>query len=386
MLRYLPLILKNCWRNRRRTILTVASIGVSMCLLGVMIAMFHAFYLSDPAPAQALRLVVRNHISLAQWLPLSYRNTIEHVPGVRMTMIYNYFGGSYKDTRDPKNQFARFAVEPEKLFTIFGEYRMPDDQKQAFLKERAACLIGRDLANSLKLNVGDRIHIIGDIYPGDFDFTVRGVFDSPQASDVLYFNKEYLEESMPEGRRGRVGMFYILIDDPAHSARVAQTIDEQFHNATQQTKTETEQAFVVSFLSLLGNVKMLLLGISGAVVFTILLVSANTMAMSVRERVREVGVLKTLGFTPEAVLGLVLGEAVAISLVGGAIGYLISTFLMRGVAKSPFGGFLPPMADFNPAVALTCVAAAAAIGFLSSLVPALNASRIPIVEALRSTD
>jgi putative ABC transport system permease protein len=203
---------------------------------------------------------------------------------------------------------------------------------------------------------------------------------------VLYFNKEYLEESMPEGRRGRVGMFYILIDDPAHSARVAQTIDEQFHNATQQTKTETEQAFVVSFLSLLGNVKMLLLGISGAVVFTILLVSANTMAMSVRERVREVGVLKTLGFTPEAVLGLVLGEAVAISLVGGAIGYLISTFLMRGVAKSPFGGFLPPMADFNPAVALTCVAAAAAIGFLSSLVPALNASRIPIVEALRSTD
>jgi putative ABC transport system permease protein len=303
-----------------------------------------------------------------------------------MTMIYNYFGGSYKDTRDPKNQFARFAVEPEKLFTIFGEYRMPDDQKQAFLKERAACLIGRDLANSLKLNVGDRIHIIGDIYPGDFDFTVRGVFDSPQASDVLYFNKEYLEESMPEGRRGRVGMFYILIDDPAHSARVAQTIDEQFHNATQQTKTETEQAFVVSFLSLLGNVKMLLLGISGAVVFTILLVSANTMAMSVRERVREVGVLKTLGFTPEAVLGLVLGEAVAISLVGGAIGYLISTFLMRGVAKSPFGGFLPPMADFNPAVALTCVAAAAAIGFLSSLVPALNASRIPIVEALRSTD
>ena len=386
MLRYLPLILKNCWRNRRRTILTVASIGVSMCLLGVMIAMFHAFYLSAPAPAQALRLIVRNHISLAQVIPLSYRNTIEHVPGVRETMIYNWFGGTYKDSRDPKNQFARFAVEPEKLFTIYGEFQIPDDQKRAFLKERAACVIGRDLANSLKLNIGDRIHIIGDIYPGDYDFNVRGIFDSPQASDVMFFNKEYLDQSLPKRRRGNVGMFYVLIDDPSHSSRVAQTIDGGFHNSTAQTKTETEQAFVVGFLSLLGNVKMLLLGISGAVVFTILLVSANTMAMSVRERVREVGVLKTLGFTPQAVLGLVLGEAVAISLVGGALGYFISTFLMRGVAKSPFGGFLPPMGAFNLPVAFTCVATAAAIGFLSSLVPALNASRISIVEALRSTD
>jgi putative ABC transport system permease protein len=386
MLRYLPLILKNCWRNRRRTILTVASIGVSMCLLGVMIAMFHAFYLSDPAPDQALRLIVRNHISLAQSIPLSYRNTIERVPGVRMTMIYNWFGGSYKDSRDPKNQFARFAVEPEKLFTVFGEYRIPDDQKQAFLKERPSCVIGRDLANSLSLHVGDRIHIIGDIYPGDFDFTVRGIFDSPRASDVMFFNKEYLDQSLPERRRGAVLMFSVLIDDPSHSSRVAQAIDEKFRNSTAQTKTETEQAFVVSFLSLLGNVKMLLLGISGAVVFTILLVSANTMAMSVRERVREVGVLKTLGFTPQAVLGLVLGEAVAISLVGGAIGYFISTFIMGVVAKSPFGGFLPPMANFNAPVAFTCVATAAAIGLLSSLVPALHASRISIVEALRSTD
>jgi putative ABC transport system permease protein len=386
MLRYLPLILKNCWRNRRRTILTVASIGVSMCLLGVMIAMFHAFYLSDPAPDQALRLIVRNHISLAQAIPLSYRNNIEHVPGVRESMIYNWFGGSYKDTRDPKNQFARFAVEPDKLFKIFREYQIPDDQKQAFLKERAACVIGRDLANSLKLNVGDRIHIIGDIYPGDFDFTIRGIFDSPRASAVMFFNKEYLDQSMPERRRGNVGMFYLLIDDPSHSSSVARTIDDQFHNSTAQTKTETEQAFVVGFLSLLGNVKMLLMGISGAVVFTILLVSANTMAMSVRERVREVGVLKTLGFTPQAVLVLVLGEAVAISLVGGTFGYFISTFLMRGVAKSPFGGFLPPMATFNPTVAFACVATAAAIGLLSSLVPALNASRISIVEALRSTD
>ena len=386
MLRYLPLILKNCWRNRRRTILTVASIGVSMCLLGVMIAMFHAFYLSDPAPAPALRLVVRNRISLAQAFPLSYRNNIEHVGGVRETMIYNWFGGTYKDSRDPKNQFARFAIEPERLFTVFGEYRIPQDQKQAFLKERAACIIGRDLANSVQLHIGDRIHIVGDVYPGDFDFTVRGIFDSPEASDVMYFNKEYLDQSLPERRRGNLSMLYVLIDDPSHSASVAQAIDDGFRNSTAQTKTETEQAFVVSFLSLLGNVKLLLLGISAAVVFTILLVSANTMAMSVRERVREVGVLKTLGFTPEAVLGLVLGEAVTISLVGGAIGYFISTFLMRGVAKSPFGGFLPPMSGFNPGVALTCVATAGAIGLFSSLVPALNASRISIVEALRSTD
>ncbi len=385
-LRYLPLILKNCWRNRRRTILTILSIGVSMCLLGVMIAMYHAFFLSDPLPDEALRVWTRNRVSFTVAIPQSYQAQIRKVPGVREVMVVDWFGGTYKDSRDPKNMFARFATEPQKLFTVFGEFRMPEDQKKAFLEDRTGCVIGRDLANKFNFHVGDRLHLMGDIYQGDYDFTIRGIFDSPRASDLMYFNKEYIEQGMSERRRGNVGMYVTLIDDPNHAGRIAEEVDNEFRNATAQTRTETEQAFSVGFLALLGNVKMFLIGISAAVMFTILLVSANTMAMSVRERVREVGVLKTLGFTPGTILGLILGEAALISVAGGTLGYLISTVLLRGVAKSPFGGFLPPMKIFDTPVALVCVATAAVIGMISSLVPAMNASRTSIVQALRTTD
>jgi putative ABC transport system permease protein len=384
--RYLPLILKNSWRNRRRTVLTIISIGISMCLLGVMMTMYHAFYLSAPAPAAARRLVTRNRISLTVSLPRSYMQRIQQVPGVVEAMTFNWFGGTYKDARDPKNQFARFAVEPEKFFREFFDFRIPEDQKRDFIKDRTGCLIGRDLANTLNFKIGDRIHLNGDIYPGDFEFTVRGIFDADQASQLMYFNKEYIDESLPERRRGQVGIIYILIDDPSHSARIAQAIDDEFRNSPNQTKTEDEQAFGVGFLSLLGNVKAFLMAISAAVMFTILLVSANTMAMSVRERRKEVGVLKTLGFTRGAILGMILGEAAAISVVGGAIGFFISTFLVRAVVKTPIGGFLPPLPFIEPSVAVACLLTAAVIAVASSLVPALGASRTSIVEALRSTD
>lgn len=385
-MRYVPLVLKNCWRNRRRTTLTIVSLGISMCLLGVVIAMFHGLFMSKPQADAALRLVTRNRISLAVTFPLAYRERIRQIPGVRETMIYNWFGGVYKDAREARNNFARFGVEPDKLFKIFPEWKIPDDQKQAFMHERTACVIGRDLANQFGFKLGDRITLTGDIYPGTFDFTVRGIFDAPENSTVLLFNKEYIDQSLPERRRGQVDIFYVLIDDPQHSSQIASAIDDTFRNSTAQTKTESEQAFVVGFLSLLGDVKMYLVGICAAVVFTMLLVSANTMAMSVRERIREVGVLKTLGFPRGTVLGLILGEAVSISMAGGAIGYLISTVLLRGVTKSPMGGFLPAMQVFDPVIALVCILIAAAVGLISSLVPALGASRTSIVEALRSTD
>jgi putative ABC transport system permease protein len=386
MLRYLPLILKNCWRNRRRTVLTIASIGVSMCLLGVMMTMYHAFYLSEPQADEALRLVVRNRVSLTVPVPLAYMSRIKQIPGVQEAMVGNWFGGTFKDNRDPKNMFARFAVEPAKLFTVYGEMRMPEDQKTAFLKDRSGCIIGRDVANNHNLKVGDRIPLIGDIYPGNYEFTIRGIFDWPRNSEVMYFDKEYLEQSMSERRRGNVGLYYVRIDDPRNAGRISAAIDGEFRNSTAETKTETEQAFTVGFLSLLGNVKMFLIAISAAVTFTILLVSANTMAMSVRERVREVGVLKTLGFAQGEILGLILGEAIAISIAGGLIGYLISTGLMQMISKSPIGGFLPTLPLIEPPVAAACIATAGLVGLMSALVPAMGASRMPIVQALRTTD
>ncbi len=386
MFRYLPLIVKNCWRNRRRTILTIVSIGVSMCLLGVLVAVYHAMYLSDATPEQALRLITRNRISLTVPIPLFYRERIRQIPGVKEIMTSQWYGGVYKDARDPKNFFARFGVQPEKLFPIMSELRIPEDQKQAFIKDRTGAVIGRDLADKFNFKVGDRITLTGDIFPGTLELTVRGIFDSPRKSEVLYFNWAYIEEGLPALRKGNVGTFTILCDNADVVPRVAKAVDDEFHNAPVQTRTETEQAFTLSFASFLGNVKLFLLSISAAVMFTILLVSANTMAMSVRERVREVGVLKTLGFTGGNILLIILGEAVAISAAGGVIGFLLSTFLTGGVQKSPAGFFLPPIRPFDPTVAGVCVLVAVSIGLLSSFVPAWSASRTPIVEALRSTD
>ncbi len=383
MFRFLPLVLKNCWRNRRRTFLTIASISISMCLLGVMIAMYHALYLSDAPPEQALRLVTRNRVSLTQQMPESYKNRIKQIPGVREVMISQWFNGTYKD---PKNFFARFAADSEKVFTIYQELKIPNDQRIAFERDRTGCVIGRDLANKYKLNIGDRMALVGDIFPGNYEFTIRGIFDSPRASEIMYFNREYLEQSLPERRRGQAGVFTMLIDDPSSAGRIAAAIDNEYRNAPAQTKTESEQQYLLGFVSMLGNVKVFLIAICAAVMFTILLVSANTMAMSVRERVREVGVLKTLGFTDGNVLGMILGEAIAISLLGGTIGFLLSTVLVGGVGHSPAGGLLPPLQPFEPSVAAACILTAVVIGFVSSLVPALGAARTPIVDALRSTD
>ena len=386
MFRYVPLIVKNCWRNRRRTTLTIASIGVSMCLLGVLIAVYHALYLSDATPEQALRLVTRNRVSLTLPIPLYYQQRVAQIAGVKEVMNSQWFNGVYKDARDPKNFFARFGVEPEKLFRIYGELKIPEDQKQAFIHDRTGCVIGRDLARKFNFQVGDRISIIGDIYPGTLELTVRGIFDSPRNSEMLYFNWAYVREGLPETRKGEVGTFDILCDNTGVVTHIAKTVDDEFHNSPVQTRTESEQAFMLSFVGMLGNVKLFLLSICGAVMFTILLVSGNTMAMSVRERVREVGVLKTLGFTGLNILFIILGEACVISFTGGAVGFLLSAFMLGGVQRSPAGMFLPPMQRFDPTVASACILAALAIGFVSSFIPAWNASRTNIVEALRSTD
>jgi len=385
VLRHLPLILKNCWRNRRRTILTVLSISVSLCLLGVMMAIYHAFYFQEASPYQALRLIVRNRVSLAFGMPQFYREKIQQIPGVRDTCIEQWFGGMYIDRR-PEHMFARFAVEPAKKLILRGELQLPEDQRKAFLNERTACIVGRALANKQKFKLGRKITLQGDIYPYNLELTIRGIFDAPENDEVLYFNRDYLEESLPVGRRGGAGMINILAAGVEDVPRIETAVDDLFHNSTIQTKTESESAFSLSFVSMLGNVKAFLLAVLGAVTFTILLVSANTIAMSVRERTREVGILKTLGYTPGAILGIILGEALAIALAGGVVGIVLASVMTGAVRK------LPTMMDqlqhltLLPQVAAVCLAVAALVGLLSAVIPAFNASRMSILEALRSTD
>lgn len=381
MFRYIPLMWKNSLRNRRRSLLTIASVAASLCLLGVLMAMYNALFISEEAsPAQALRLVTRNKISLTVSLPRSYGQKIAAVPGVQEVMINQWFGGVYKE---PKNFFARMAVEPAKFFKVFSEFQLPEEQKKAFQHERSACLVGRALATKYDLKLGDHVQLKGDIFPINLDLIVRGIYDSAENDDALYFDYEYLIQSLPSTRRDFAGTFEVLADKPDSVAAIARTIDDLFRNSTTQTKTESERQFQLGFLSLIGNVKAFLLAICAAVTFTILLVSGNTMAMSVRERVKEVGVLKTLGFTNGAVLGIILGEAAVISLLGGLIGSAIAAFLIAGIRHAPVPIAQLKTLTLAPPVAVVCVLVALFIGLVSSFIPAYNASRTSILDALR---
>lgn len=388
MFRHLPLIFKNSLRNRRRSLLTIVSIAASLCLLGLLLAFYHSFYYVEATPEQALRLITRNRISLANPLPLAYQQQIKQVPGVKEAMIFQWFGGTYKDARDPANFFARFAIEGDKLAVVSPEYKLPEAERAAFLQEPSACIVGRKTANRHNFKVGDRIIVDGDIFPVKLDLVIRGIFDCEIDNETLFFHYKYLNESLAAQPQFRdvVGTYTIRLERIEDANPVAKAIDDKFRNAPVQTKTETEQAFALSFVGFLGNVKLILLTICAAVTFTILLVSGNTMAMAVRERVREVGVLKTLGYTNGIILSVLIGEAMFISLIGGVLGLLLATGLIAMLRTLPSTFINMGILTVPPWVTLSCLLIAVTIGLASSIVPAWGASRRSIVEALRFTD
>jgi putative ABC transport system permease protein len=387
MFRYFSLAAKNTLRNRRRSILTISSIAVSLCLLGVLIAIYHALFFGQATPGQALRIVTRHKVSLAQAIPAAYEDKIRAVRGVKEVSPWNWYGGTYKDSRDPDNMFARFGVDPKAFMAIRTQMVMPDDERRAFITDQTGCVVSRDLAKKLNFKIGDRINLTGDIYPGTLELKVVGIFEDPDAPSSLYFNIKYLRESLPVSRRSLDSIIAILADNPDDVPRIAKTIDDMFAEASPPTKTESEQQFALSFVSFLGNIKLFLMSICAAVTFTILLVSGNTMAMSVRERIKEVGILKTLGFTQESILGMIIGEAIVIALVGGALGLLLASFLavLVGHSAGRYGiGGLQNL-SLTPVTILISLAVAAGIGLISSCIPAWNAARTNILDSLRSS-
>jgi putative ABC transport system permease protein len=386
-MKFLPLIVKNCLRNRRRSILTIASLAVSLCLLGVMMALYYALFFGGAPKAQARRLVTRHKVSIVFQMPLYYRQQIAKVPGVEEVAVWQWYGGVYKDARDQRNFFARLGVEADKLFKVYTNYVMPEEEKQAFIRDPAGCVVNKALADRFGFKVGDKILIKGDIFPFDLDLTVRGIYSAPDGEDeTLWFNFKYLENALRNSSRLAAGTFTILAKTEDDVPRIAREIDQMFANAPTPTKTESEYAFGLSFLSFLGNIKVILMSICGAVTFTILLISANTMAMSVRERVREVGVLKTIGFQNGTILGLILGEAAFIAVIGGAIGLFIAQGLCAIIRQGPAILQQTKTLTIQPPILLLLLGVSLFIGVSSALVPAWNASRTNIIDALRFTD
>jgi putative ABC transport system permease protein len=381
MLRLGPLILRNVLRNRRRSILTLASIAVSLALLALLIAMYQSFFYDGPAtPSEAARLICRHRVSLTQNLPASHQQKIKNVEGVAHVSAWTWFQGVYKE---PKNFFARFAVDPDIIFEIRKDWELPPEQFAAFKRDRTACVIGEKIAKQYGIKVGDKVTIVGDIYNVTLELTCVGIYKHPPATECLIFQREYLTQLLPKDSKERdaVGTYTILATSPEMVPRVAKAIDAMFENSPYPTRTESEKEFSRSFMAFLGNIKLFLAAICAAVTFTILLVSANTVAMAVRERTREIAILRTLGYTPAEILQLVLGESVVISLIGGVVGLGLGYLLALGMAQSGFFGFTG-MKWQTMAIVLGM---AAVVGLVAALVPALIASRKNVVESLRFT-
>jgi putative ABC transport system permease protein len=373
-------VTKNAFRNKRRSILTVASIGVSLLLLTFMMTIWHGFYLDKGSAESTRRLVTRHRVSLTFSLPGFYREKIRAVPGVEAVVPNSWFGGLYKDDK-PENFFAQFGTDPDEFPKVYPEMVIAPDQLVAWQRDRAGVIVNDDLAQQHGWKLGDRIIVQGTIYPVNLELTIRGIYHWPTANKTVYFNTKYVEEAVPFFK-GQAGTFSIMSASSDDVAKVAAAVDDMFRNSPQPTKTESEKAFGLSFVNMLGNVKAFILTICMAVVFTTLLVSANTMAMSIRERTREVAVLKTLGFERRTILGLFVGEAMALSIAGGLFGCGFAWLLLTLMKQSPMGFFLAQM-SVTPGTLGIGLLAAAMVGFLSSLVPSYNASKVEIVEGLR---
>ena len=377
-MRFLPLILKNTLRNKRRTILTVLSIGMSLFLITTLRTLLTS--LEDPnlTPESALRLVTRHKVSLANVMPVAYADRIRRIPGVEEVNANQWFGGIYQD---PANFFENFAVDHETFFTVYPDIETSPAEREAFEAERMASLVGVNLAERFGWKIGDRVTLEGTFTPFDVETIVSGFVSGANSENTFYFRWDYFDELFE--RAGIAGTFTIRAESAELIPAVIESIDAEFANTNAPTKTESEKSFILGFMEMWGNIRALIVSISTVVLFTIILVAANTMAMSIRERTGEIAILKTLGFNRQQVLGLIVVESVTIALAGGLLGSLGARYLYGSIDFNQMTmGFIPQFIVRWDTVALAA-AIALSVAVISTVVPAYNASRLSIVDAVR---
>jgi len=377
-MKYLPLIIANLFRKKLRTTLTIGSFAVALFLFGLLVVVRGAFSQGIDV-AGADRLDVINKVSIIQPLPYAYRDQILRIPGVKAITFDEWFGGVYQDE---KNFFPQFAIDPENQRVVYPEFALPDDQWQAFLADREGAIAGSGIAKRFEWKVGDRIPIKGSIYPGSWEFNIRGIYQGTRDNDDLtqfWFHYKYLDERRQFGK-GLIGWYIVKLNGPDDATRVAKTIDQTFANSPYETKTETEKALASDFAKQLGNIEFLIVSIGAVVFFTLLLVTGNTMAIAVRERIGELAVLKAVGFTDRFVMFFVLGESLLIAAIGGVLGLgLCKLFTLGG---DPTHGFLPFFYLPGPAILLG-FGVALTVGILAGILPAAAAMQLRVVDALR---
>jgi len=389
-MKFLPYILKHLRRNWIRTTSTVLAMAICIFLICTLRTFIEAVNYNLKS-ANASRLVTRHAVSLVFNLPPAYKQRIVNVPGVKNVFASNWFGGVYQDF---KNFFPNMAVEAEPFMALYPEYILPEDQRRGWLQDMRGCIVGKKTAERFGWKVGDTFQLESFIPPyrvgHPFEFVIRGIFDTDEKrfpgtdTTAMYFHWKYLYEST--NQRVGVGTFFTLVDDPQRAGEISKKIDAVFANSERETHTETEAAFRAGFISMAGNLALLLNGIGTAVAFTILLVTANTMSMAVRERRKEIAVLKTLGFSSALVMMLILAEALLLGILGGGLGIFLSRGMIQVLPKLPLIGDAVrgfPDLGLSPEVAGLGFGVALFLGLAAGFVPAFLAYRARITEMLR---
>jgi len=379
-MKFAKLVFKNILRNKLRTLLTVLSLVVSLFLivtLGTILTEFER----NTQESNPLRLMSRHAVSLGFVLPMAHVERIRAVPGVKNAMEFNWFGGIYKDE---KNFFANFAVDAKRLRDIYTELKMSDAEWQAFINDKQGAIVGQKLVTLYGFTPGQRVTLKSPIYNQSVEFIIRGVCTGGDEK-TLFFHSDYINELVPAWAKDQASMFSILANAPEDVPRISQAVDSMFANSDAPTKTETEKEFALSFQSMMGGVKQFMYYIMAAITFSVLLVMGNTMAMSVRERTKEVGTLKAIGFQRGTIAGLFLAEALVLACIGGLIGVGGAEVLYRSF---PFGTYIPFFSQFIPTgtTLLTAFLLALLVGLVSVAYSAYRVSGLTIAEALRSTE
>jgi len=379
-MKFAKLVLKNILRNKRRTVLTISSLVVSLFLI-ITLATILTEFTRGSESSNPLRLVTRHAVSLGFTLPVSQRDRIATVPGVKAVMPFSWFGGIYKDER---NFFANFAVDARQLREVMTELKMSEPEWQAFINDRQGAIVGAKLVKLYGFSPGQRITLKSPIYDRSVEFIIRGVCSGGDEK-TLFFHHEYINELVPQWAKDQVSTFSILANSADDVPRIAQAVDSIFLNTDAPTKTESERDFAISFETMMGGVKQFMYGIIAAITFSLLLVMGNTMAMTVRERTREVGLLKALGFQRGTIAGLFVSEALLVTTIGALIGIGGAMLIFRSVDLSLY---IPNFQSFIPTGRTLLIAFVISIlvGLVSVVYSAFRVSGMTIAEALRSTE
>lgn len=383
-MKVMKLIFKNALRHKLRTTLTILGITIAVIAFGLLRTVVTVWDSSVDAAA-ANRLITRQAVSFIFPLPYSYKEKIKNISGIQTVSFANWFGGVYKDK---DNFFARMAVDAETIFDVMSEFLISPEELANFKKERNSCVIGADIAKQYKIKIGDQMTLEGDIYPGNWDFVVRGIYypkNKNTDGTQMLFHWRYVEERMKVEspvRAGDVGWYIVLIKDPNKSALISNQIDALFKNSSAETKTETEKAFTQGFVAASGAIISAMNFMSFVIIGIIMLVLANTMVMAARERTREYAVFKTLGFSAYHLIGLILGESLVISFLGGGIGIALTYPIVAGFEQAIPKGFFP-FFFIEPKTTIMAMSAAILIGFFAAIFPIQRTLKTKIVEGFR---